>query len=118
MARNPDYQRLLDQARSQIEEVSPQEAHARIAKGAVMLDIRDPDEAAADPSAPGAKHLSRGRLEGNIHEVVPDKSTPLVVHCQGGGRGALATATLRALGYENAVNLAGGLKAWKAAYPR
>ena len=69
MARNPDYQRLLDEARSKIEEVSPQEAHARIGRGAVMLDIRDGEEVAADPSAPGAKHLSRGRLEGGIADI-------------------------------------------------
>jgi rhodanese-related sulfurtransferase len=117
MARNEDYQRLLDQARTQIEEVTPQEARERVARGAVMLDVRDAEELVAHPSARGAKHLSRGRLEGGIAELVPDKATPLVVYCAGGGRGSLATLTLRQLGYANAVNLQGGLRAWKAENP-
>ncbi len=42
----------------------------------------------------------------------------LVTYCRGGSRGALAAQSLKNLGYKNAVNLKGGLKAWaKEGYP-
>jgi len=39
----------------------------------------------------------------------------IICHCGGGGRGALATESLQKMGYKNVRNMAGGLKAWKAA---
>ncbi len=49
---------------------------------------------------------------------VKDKNAVIVTYCRGGSRGALAAQTLRHLGYKNATNLKGGLKAWaKAGYP-
>ncbi|WP_420464266.1 molybdopterin-synthase adenylyltransferase MoeB [Candidatus Palauibacter sp.] len=41
-----------------------------------------------------------------------DRSTPLIVHCRSGPRGDRAVAYLRAVGFEHAVNLAGGILAW------
>ncbi len=41
-----------------------------------------------------------------------DRETPLIVHCRSGPRGANAVAYLRMMGFENAVNLEGGILAW------
>ena len=41
-----------------------------------------------------------------------DRSTALIVHCRSGPRGDRAVAYLRAVGFEHAVNLAGGILAW------
>ena len=41
------------------------------------------------------------------------KDQPVVVHCQVGGRSALAVAMLRSQGYD-AHNLSGGIQAWEA----
>ena len=41
-----------------------------------------------------------------------DTSSPLIVHCRTGPRAQQAVGYLRALGYENAVNLRGGIIAW------
>jgi len=35
------------------------------------------------------------------------------LHCASGGRSALATTTLKQMGYENVAHLDGGIKAWK-----
>ncbi|CAN5481456.1 rhodanese-like domain-containing protein [soil metagenome] len=113
MAINDDYKRLTADALERIEEVSAEEAGLRRAAGAVLLDIRDPDEVAQTPSVPGSIAISRGRLESRIADAVPDKHTPVMVYCAGGGRGRLATDTLRQLGYENAANIAGGLRGWR-----
>jgi rhodanese-related sulfurtransferase len=37
----------------------------------------------------------------------------VILHCASGGRSALGTATLRALGYGRVAHLEGGFKAWK-----
>ncbi|WP_420633602.1 molybdopterin-synthase adenylyltransferase MoeB [Candidatus Palauibacter sp.] len=41
-----------------------------------------------------------------------DRAAPLIIHCRSGPRGDRAVAYLRAMGYDNAVNLAGGILAW------
>ena len=45
----------------------------------VVLDVREPDEW-ANGHIEGAILLSRGRIEGRLEELVPDKSTPIVTH--------------------------------------
>ena len=45
----------------------------------VVLDVREPDEW-ANGHIEGAILLSRGRIEGRLEELVPDKSTPIVAH--------------------------------------
>jgi rhodanese-related sulfurtransferase len=113
MSQSEDFQSLAKAAKSRIKEVSAAEAKELIAQGYVVLDIRDPDEFERG-HLDNAIHVSRGRLESQISEVIPDKDTPILCHCAGGNRGALATDTLRIMGYRNVVNLDGGLKAIKA----
>ena len=45
----------------------------------VVLDVREPDEW-ANGHIEGAILLSRGRIEGRLEELVPDKDTPIVTH--------------------------------------
>jgi len=83
----------------------------------VILDVRDKNEL-GDGRVPGAINISRGMLEFKVGMMVPDKNARIVVYCGLDLRGPLATRTLNELGYVHAVNMAGGLKAWKAAgYP-
>lgn len=112
-----DYQKLLAATRERIEEISPRQAQERVARqGARLLDVRDAEEVIANASIPGSLHISRGRLEARIAEALPDKNTPVVLYCAGGGRGALATDTLRQLGYAHVANLHGGLRGWHEAF--
>lgn len=46
---------------------------------------------------------------------MPQKSTPMVVYCQGGGRSAVAADTLTKMGYSHVSSLAGGFAAYRAA---
>ena len=75
---------------------------------------RDPDEW-QEGRIPGAKNFSRGTVELEIEEAAPDLSTPIITHCGGGGRSALAAESLQRMGYTNVKSMAGGFKAWKAA---
>jgi len=114
MTKHTRYARLLAEAKKHITEISPQDAAAKLNSGeAVMVDVRDKDEW-DDAHIPGATHMSRGTIELDIEEKVPDPTAMIICHCGGGGRGALAAESLQKMGYKNVHNLAGGFKAWKA----
>lgn len=58
-------------------------------------------------------HIPLGYLTDRLGEVPVDR--PLVVHCQGGARSAIAASVLKANGIDNVINLAGGISAWQNA---
>jgi rhodanese-related sulfurtransferase len=78
------------------------------AAGAVVVDVRNPDEYEAG-HVPGAKLLPLGELAARQDEI-PD-GDPIYVICALGGRSLVATKALVGAGY-HAVSVAGGTKAW------
>jgi len=109
----PSFRDMLAQAKSEIREVTTAEAdELRQADGAVVLDVREADEF-EQGAIPGAVFIPRGTLETGIEGRIPDKDTPLIVHCAGGVRSALAVKSLQELGYTNAVSVMGGFNQWK-----
>ncbi|HUP86398.1 MAG TPA: rhodanese-like domain-containing protein [Acidimicrobiales bacterium] len=94
-----------------IPQIPAEEAAQRIESGALLLDVREPDEWAAG-HAPGAKHVPLGELAARIDELPNDR--PIVAVCRAGGRSGQATQALVGSGYD-VVNLAGGMRAWDAA---
>jgi rhodanese-related sulfurtransferase len=110
---------LVKEAKASIKEVSIDDIKKMIDnKGKIIiLDVRDKEEFETG-YIPGAINLSRGMLEFKISTLIPDKDATIIVYCGIDLRGPLATKTLNEFGYKNAVNINGGLKAWKAAgYP-
>jgi molybdopterin/thiamine biosynthesis adenylyltransferase/rhodanese-related sulfurtransferase len=109
----PSFRELLAAAKAEIREVDTEEAdRLRAQPGAVVLDVREPDEY-EQGAIPGAVHIARGTLESGIEGRIPDKATPLIVHCAGGTRSAFAAKTLAELGYTDVVSVAGGFNKWK-----
>ncbi len=103
---------LLAAAKAQIVEVDTGDAAQRIADGALVLDVREPDE--YDQGALGdAVHIPRGHLEAQVEGRLLDKTAPVVVYCAGGVRSAFAARTLQELGYADVVSMAGGFGRWK-----
>jgi rhodanese-related sulfurtransferase len=80
----------------------------------VVLDVRERD-AYEEGHVPGAKLLPRGQLELRVNQDLPDPTRRIVVYCEFGRISTLATATLRELGFQRAVALDGGMKAWREA---
>ncbi len=91
--------------------VDPVEAQELLRSGAVLVDVRELNEWNAGHAAK-AKHHPLGRLSTSMSEL-PDQRT-LVVVCRSGNRSARATKMLAKAGYD-AVNLSGGMTAWRAA---
>src|SRR5207245_6000010 len=115
MAEHARFQKLVAEAKKKITEISPSEAAAKSKSGeAMIVDVREKDER-EEEHIPGAMHLSRGTIELDIEEKIPDLTQMIITHCGGGGRGALATESLQKMGYKNVRNMTGGFKAWKAA---
>ncbi len=111
---------MLAQAHAEIETVSPQAAADERASGPVVfLDVREPVE--WEQHVVGAVQVPRGLLEfvadpaSPKHKPELDPSSRVVVYCRSGTRAALATYTLKTLGFENVANLQGGFAAWKEA---
>ena len=95
-----------------VPEVDVLEAKERIEAGALLLDVREKSEfmearIAASQLLPLSEFMQRFEAE------LP-KGREVVVYCRSGRRSAQATEFLREQGYE-AVNLAGGILAWREA---
>ena len=110
------FQAMADAARAQIEEVTPEEVDALMAKGAIALDIRDKEEHEKD-HIPGSLNISRGKLEMVIEDKVPDLDSTILCYCNAFNRGSLSAASLQSMGYRNAKVIAGGLNAYRKAVP-
>jgi rhodanese-related sulfurtransferase len=114
MATDDRFEKLVAEAKKNITEISPQEAAAKAKSGeAVIIDVREQDEW-EESHIPDAVPLSRGTIELDIEEKVPDPNAMIICHCGGGGRSALAAESLQKMGYKNVKSMAGGLKAWRA----
>ncbi len=77
-----------------------------------VIDVRAPSEWDAG-HLPGVVNIPLGSLTDRLAEIPADR--PVVLHCQGGGRSAIATSILQASGFADAANLAGGFREWQAA---
>ncbi|HEY6200829.1 MAG TPA: molybdopterin-synthase adenylyltransferase MoeB [Candidatus Binatia bacterium] len=109
------FKQLMDEARTEIKEVSVQETKDLLQKnGHMLLDVREKDEY-REGHLEGAVSLPRGFLEIKVETTVPEKSTPIIAYCAGGTRSLLAAKALKEMGYQNVVSMAGGYGAWKTA---
>jgi len=114
MAEHSGFEKLVAEAKKKITEISPSEAAKKSKSGeAVIIDVREKDEW-DEEHIPDAIHMSRGTIELDVEEKVPDTSAMVICHCGGGGRSALAAESLQKMGYKNVRSMAGGFKAWKA----
>jgi rhodanese-related sulfurtransferase len=115
MAEHSRFEKLVAEAKQKVTEISPTDAAAKSKSDeAVIVDVREKDEW-DEGHIPEAIHLSRGTIELDIEEKIPDSNQMIITHCGGGGRSALAAESLQKMGYKNVRSMAGGLKAWKAA---
>jgi rhodanese-related sulfurtransferase len=77
--------------------------------GALIVDVREPNEF-AQARVEGALLLPLGQLNTRFTELPSDRQ--LLMMCRTGSRSANATRFLNQQGYENAVNVDGGIAAW------
>lgn len=83
-------------------------------KDALVIDVRDTGEYEAGHIA-GARHVPEKQLTERLKELEKFKERPLIVVCRSGTRSAAAVQVLRRGGFNEAVNLRGGISAWEQA---
>jgi rhodanese-related sulfurtransferase len=113
---------LLAEARSRITRVTPAEAVARMAAGAVLVDIRPAGQRDREGEVPGALVVERNVLEWRFDPAsaarLPQATgydVDVVVLCSEGYTSSLAADALRSLGLTRASDVVGGYRAWAAA---
>jgi len=100
--------------RQTVPQVSPAEALARQQQGALLIDVREPEEV-SQGSPRGAARIVRGYLELEVEQVAADLDAPVLVLCGGGTRSLFAAEDLRQMGYRQVASVAGGFAAWSRA---
>lgn len=113
---------LVAQAQAHIENLSPEDVAGE--QTATLVDVREPAELRKTGVIRGAISAPRGMLEFYADPGSPyhmegfDPGARLIVVCGSGARSALATVSLKQLGYTNVAHLKGGMAAWQAlGYP-
>lgn len=89
--------------------ISPEQARRLIAEGAVLIDIRQPDEHARERIS-GAKCHPLSDLTGS-----PIAQGPVIFHCRSGMRTAAQAHTLASAAQGDCFILEGGIDGWKRA---
>jgi rhodanese-related sulfurtransferase len=113
---------VLAEARAGVRRLTPLEAQAAAARGALLVDTRTESQRAEQGELPGALVIDRTVLEWRLDPAsdsrIPeatDYDVEVVVVCRQGYSSSLAAESLRRVGLHRATDLAGGIEAWVAA---
>jgi rhodanese-related sulfurtransferase len=93
--------------------IGPQDAIRLMNQNALVLDLR-PAEAFATGHLAGARNLPPEQLPQAGETLKKYKEKPVVVYCDSGTQSGPAARKLAEQGFTKAVNLRGGLAAWRA----
>jgi len=118
----PTIDEVVERARRRLIRVTPEQAAAELAQGALLVDTRTESERAVQGEIPGAIVIERTVLEWRLDPTSPsrleqakDHQVRVIVVCAEGYSSSLAAASLHDLGLANATDVIGGFEAWKAA---
>lgn len=118
---------MVAESRTTITEITIAQAREELDEGqaSLLLDVREPAEWEKG-HIPGALLAPRGMLEWYADPTTPyakaelttKRDARIIVACASGGRSALATETLKSMGYPNVAKMAGGFNEWsKQGFP-
>jgi sulfur-carrier protein adenylyltransferase/sulfurtransferase len=107
-----NFKSYLESVKTQIREITVDEAEQRLQHGVAFIDVREPNET-ADGHLAGASLIPRGVLESRVEDKFPNRDQEIVLYCAGGMRSALAAHSLQLIGYTRVTSMIGGFAAWK-----
>ncbi len=113
MEHSAGFLKLVESAKKLVKELPAEDVKAQLGQKSkfVLIDVRE-DSEWAKGHLPQAVHLSKGVIERDIENLIPDRSTPLILYCGGGYRSILAAQNLQNMGYSNVRSMIGGYRAW------
>ena len=100
------------EARARIRNIDVATAAAERDGGAIVVDVREDNERREHGVIPGAVHIPLSAIPQSLDQL--DRDRPIIFHCAGGGRSALAADFVQQQGYAHVANLDGGFAAWDA----
>ena len=114
-------QTLVQEALKEIKTISPDEALSMMNEDKCnLIDIRDIRELERDGRVENSNHIPRGMLEfwldpesAYFKKGKLDPNKEMVLFCAGGLRSALATKSLKDMGFEKISHIDGGFSALK-----
>jgi rhodanese-related sulfurtransferase len=114
MSHSAAFEKLVDESKKNIREISIDEVVAKQNKGDQFhfVDVREDNEW-LNGHAQGAIHIGRGVIERDIEKIIPDYGSEIVLYCGGGFRSALAAENIQKMGYTNVFSMAGGIRGWR-----
>ena len=98
MKHSEGFLKLVNEAKTRIQETTVAETQKKLSSDSnvKLIDVREDKEWDAAHAAK-AIHLGKGIIERDIEQLVPDKSTELILYCGGGYRSALAADVLQTM---------------------
>jgi cysteine synthase/rhodanese-related sulfurtransferase len=96
------------------DEVTPAEAVQMMRAGAVLLDVRTPEEFVAGHIGEAINIPLQTIESGPVQGLPADKHAAIVTLCATGRRSLVAVQALRAQGFTNVSSVRGGLRAWES----
>jgi rhodanese-related sulfurtransferase len=113
MTHSERFEKLVDEARSRVTEITPDQTHAMQRNGEdfLLVDTREDNEWERGHVA-GAVHLGKGIIERDIEKIAPELDRTIVLYCGGGYRSVLAADALARMGYTNVMSMAEGWRGW------
>ena len=114
-------QNLVEDALKEVKTISPEEALSKFNDNKCnLIDIRDIRELQNSGKIENSLHIPRGMLEfwmdpnsSYFKEGKVDMDKEIVLFCAGGLRSALATKSLKDMGYKNVSHIDGGFSSMK-----
>ncbi len=113
MKHSPGFLKIVDKVKPFIKEITPEEVMIKFNHNDNFhfIDVRE-DSEWEKAHAVNAVHLSKGIIERDIENLVPNHDDCIVLYCGGGYRSALAAYNLQEMGYNNVLSMKGGYRAW------
>ena len=104
---------IVKEAKAAITEIDVEKAKKLLDAAVTFVDVREPPEWAKG-TITGALQIPRGLIEWKVSSeaALANRSAPVVVYCQGGGRSSLAVKVMQDMGFEQVMSLTGGYSAW------
>jgi len=119
---HPSIDELLASARARLDRLTPEDAAAQLATGALLVDIRSEMVRRSEGEIPGSLIIDRNVLEWRLDpcsdwriEEATDHTLRVVIVCQQGYMSSMAAAGLHDLGLLRATDIEGGYEAWRTA---
>ena len=113
MQHNPRFLELVNNAKKNITEISPQDLKKLLdgKQTFTLIDVREKEELSSG-KIPKAVHLSKGVIERDIENIVTSNNMPIILYCRSGFRSVLVADTLQKMGFTNVLSLSNGYQGW------